>query len=453
MRPGSIEYHGFSVSMFNPYLSLPLSDKSEFMKSTVIPGVLLLVFMALTPTLRASKILIPMDYQTQDNHLKAYGITYWVLQQKLKVQWLLNYRGGSFLMSDVESIRDECRIRGVSYELISDAEATAIQELIESPSQNMESVVLEKAPRIAVYSPKDKQPWDDAVTMVLTFAEIPYVTLYDEEVLADQLAIYDWLHLHHEDFTGQFGKFYGAYRSAPWYIENKRIAEERARRLGYRKVSEQKRAVALKIRNYVLGGGFMFAMCSATDSFDIALASEGVDICEAMFDGDPSEPNYQSKLDFSKTFAFYNFILERNPNTYEFSTIDMTSRRRIDREEDYFTLMEFSAKWDPVPTMLTQNHTTIVKGFMGQTTSFAPDEVKPTVMVLGASEINGEARYIHGVKGKGFFTFYGGHDPEDYQHRVGDPKTELELHPTSPGYRLILNNVLFPAAKKKKQKT
>lgn len=415
--------------------------------------VLTLVFFSLSAQVMASKILIPMDYETQKNHLKAYGITYWVLQQKLKVQWLLNYRGGSFLLPDLESIRDECRIRGVSYELISDDEALSIQELIESPSQNMESVVLEKAPRIAVYSPKDKQPWDDAVTMVLTFAEIPYVTLYDEEVLADQLPIYDWLHLHHEDFTGQFGKFYGAYRSAPWYIENKRLAEERARKLGYEKVSDQKRDVALKIRNYVLGGGFMFAMCSATDSFDIALAAEGVDICEAMFDGDPSEPNYQSQIDYSKTFAFHNFILERSPTKYEFSSIDMTSRRQIDREEDYFTLMDFSAKWDPVPTMLTQNHTRIVKGFMGQTTAFAPEEVKPTVMVLGSSEINGEARYIHGVKGKGFFTFYGGHDPEDYQHRVGDPKTELELHPTSPGYRLILNNVLFPAAKKKKQKT
>jgi len=415
--------------------------------------VLTLVFFSLSAQVMASKILIPMDYETQKNHLKAYGITYWVLQQKLKVQWLLNYRGGSFLLPDLESIRDECRIRGVSYELISDDEALSIQELIESPSQNMESVVLEKAPRIAVYSPKDKQPWDDAVTMVLTFAEIPYVTLYDEEVLADQLPIYDWLHLHHEDFTGQFGKFYGAYRSVPWYIENKRLAEERARKLGYEKVSDQKRDVALKIRNYVLGGGFMFAMCSATDSFDIALAAEGVDICEAMFDGDPSEPNYQSQIDYSKTFAFHNFILERSPTKYEFSSIDMTSRRQIDREEDYFTLMDFSAKWDPVPTMLTQNHTRIVKGFMGQTTAFAPEEVKPTVMVLGSSEINGEARYIHGVKGKGFFTFYGGHDPEDYQHRVGDPKTELELHPTSPGYRLILNNVLFPAAKKKKQKT
>ncbi|WP_240751457.1 asparagine synthetase B [Flagellimonas onchidii] len=402
----------------------------------------------------ASVILVPMDAESQKNHLKAYGITYWVLTKQQKVQWLLNYRGGSFLLPDGESIRKECQIRGVSFEVLSDAKAESILDGISSPSQNQEAVILEKAPKIAVYSPKGNQPWDDAVTMVLTYAEIPYVTIYDEEVLDNKLALYDWLHLHHEDFTGQYGKFYGAYRAAPWYIEGKKQAEALATKLGYSKVSEQKRAVALKIRNYVIGGGFMFAMCSATDSFDIALASEGVDICEPMFDGDPSDANYQGKLDFSRTFAFTDFILERNPLRYEFSSIDMTNKRRgVPKESDYFSLMEFSAKWDPVPTMLTQNHTSLVKGFMGQTTAFTRDEVKPTVMVLGENKLNSEARYIHGIKGKGFFTFYGGHDPEDYQHRVGDPKTELELHPTSPGYRLILNNVLFPAARKKKQKT
>ncbi|MET1260871.1 asparagine synthetase B [Flagellimonas sp. DF-77] len=402
----------------------------------------------------ASVLLIPMDAEGQKNHLKAYGITFWMLTKQQKVQWLLNYRGGSFLMPDGEAVRQECQIRGVSFEILTDSEAATILAEIGSPSKNQDAVILEKAPRIAVYSPKDNQPWDDAVTMVLTYAEIPYVTVYDEEVLTDKLALYDWLHLHHEDFTGQFGKFYGAYRAAPWYIEAKRIAEERARRLGFDKVSEEKAAVAEKIRRYVIGGGFMFAMCSATDSFDIALAAHEVDICEPMFDGDPSDPGYQSKLDFGRTFAFKNFVLERNPLRYEFSSIDMTGKRRnVPRESDYFSLMEFSAKWDPVPTMLTQNHTTLVKGFMGQTTSFQRDEVKPTVMVLGECKLNGEARYIHGIQGKGFFTFYGGHDPEDYQHRVGDPKTELELHPTSPGYRLILNNVLFPAAKKKKQKT
>ncbi len=416
--------------------------------------IVLLFFLFLLSKASASVILLPMDADGQQNHLKAYGITYWVLGKQQKVQWLLNYRGGSFLLPDGEAIRKECQIRGVSFEVLSDAQAEAILEEISSPSQNQDAVVLEKAPRIAVYSPKGNQPWDDAVTMVLTYAEIPYTTVYDEEVLDDKLVLYDWLHLHHEDFTGQYGKFYGAYRAAPWYIEDKRKAEELARRLGFEKVSEEKRAVALKIRNYVIGGGFMFAMCSATDSFDIALAAESVDICEPMFDGDPSDANYQGKLDFSRTFAFTDFILERNPLRYEFSSIDMTNRRRnVPKESDYFSLMEFSAKWDPVPTMLTQNHTTLVKGFMGQTTAFTRSQIKPTVMVLGENRINSEARYIHGIKGKGFFTFYGGHDPEDYQHRVGDPKTELELHPTSPGYRLILNNVLFPAARKKKQKT
>ncbi|MEH6511742.1 asparagine synthetase B [Maribacter arcticus] len=402
----------------------------------------------------ASSILIPMDADTQKNHLKAYGMTYWVLTKQQKVQWLLNYRGGSFLLPDGESIRKECQIRGVSFEILSDAQANSILDDISSPSKNQDAVILEKAPRIAVYSPKDNQPWDDAVTMALKYAEIPYTTIYDEEVLGDKLALYDWLHLHHEDFTGQYGKFYGAYRAAPWYIEGKKSAEKLAKKLGFDKVSEEKRAVALKIRNYVIGGGFMFAMCSATDSFDIALAADGIDIVEPMFDGDASDPNYQASLDFGKTFAFTDFVLERNPLKYEFSSIDMTNKRgNVAKESDYFSLMDFSAKWDPVPTMLCQNHTSLVKGFMGQTTAFTRSEIKPTVLILGENKINEEARYIHGIKGKGFFTFYGGHDPEDYQHRVGDPKTELELHPTSPGYRLILNNVLFPAARKKKQKT
>ena len=394
-----------------------------------------------------------MDADSQKEHLKAYGITYWVLEKQQKVKWLLNYRGGSFLMPDAPEIQKECQIRGVSFEVISDSKTEQILTEISSPSKNMDAVVLEKAPKIAVYSPKGNLPWDDAVTMVLTYAEIPYTVIYDEEVLSDQLILYDWLHLHHEDFTGQYGKFYRAYRSAPWYIEEKKNAEALATKLGYNKVSEEKLDVAKKIRDYVIGGGFMFAMCSATDSFDIALSAEGVDICEPMFDGDPSEPGYQSKIDYSKTFAFKDFILERSPMVYEFSSIDMTEKRRIPKESDYFTLMDYSAKWDPIPTMLCQNHTVLVKGFMGQTTSFDSDEIKSNVLVMGENKTNGEARYIHGIKGKGFFTFYGGHDPEDYQHRVGDAKTELALHPNSPGYRLILNNVLFPAAKKKKQKT
>jgi hypothetical protein len=380
-------------------------------------------------------------------------VTYWTLEKQQKVKWLLNYKGGSFLLPDSEEIQRECQIRGVSFEVISNSKAEEILEMIASPSQNMEAVVLEKAPKIAVYTPTGLQPWDDAVTMVLTYAEIPYDTIYDEEVLNDALLLYDWLHLHHEDFTGQYGKFYRAYRSASWYIREKKAAEELALNLGYSKVSQEKLAVAVKIREYVVGGGFMFAMCSATDSFDIALSAEGVDICEPMFDGDGSDPGYQNKLDFSRTLAFKNFLLETDPNVYEFSSIDMTRQRRIPKTTDYFTLMDFSAKWDPIPAMLNQNHTALVKGFMGQTTAFKREEIKSNVLVLGENKTNGEAKYIHGIKGKGFFTFYGGHDPEDYTHKVGDPKTELDLHPTSPGYRLILNNVLFPAAKKKKQKT
>tara|TARA_Y100000385_G_scaffold275880_1_gene320847 strand:- start:1106 stop:2383 length:1278 start_codon:yes stop_codon:yes gene_type:complete len=401
----------------------------------------------------ASYILIPMDAKSQSNHLKAYGITYWVLSQNQDVKWLLNYRGGAFLIPSSERIERECLIRGVSYELISDSKTASILEEISSPSKNMDAIVLEKAPKIVVYSPSGKQPWDDAVTLVLTYAEIPYDVVYDTEVLNDGLLLYDWLHLHHEDFTGQYGKFYRAYRNAVWYIEQQQNAETLAQELGFAKVSDAKLAVAQKIKDYVLGGGFMFAMCSATDSFDIALAAEQLDICEPMFDGDGTTPNYQAQLDFSNTFAFKEFIIERDPNVYEFSSIDQTNVRQIKKEVDYFALMEYSAKWDPIPTMLNQNHTVLVKGFMGQTTAYTRSQIKSNVLILGENKINNEARYIHGVKGKGFFTFYGGHDPEDYTHRVGDPKTELELHPTSPGYRLILNNILFPAAKKKKQKT
>lgn len=415
--------------------------------------ILSLVFLMFGISIFGNSILLPMDETTQKNHLKAYGITYWALDKGYKGSWLLNYRGGSFLLPDVDEIRKECQIRGVSFEVLSDGETQQILAEISSPSQNMETVALEKAPKIAVYSPPGKQPWDDAVTMVLTYAEIPFKVVYDEEVLSDQLILYDWLHLHHEDFTGQYGKFYGGYRNAPWYIEQKKEAEALAKKLGYTKVSQEKLAVAKKIRDFVIGGGFMFAMCSATDSFDIALSAEGVDICEPMFDGDESEADYQSKIDFSRTFAFKDFLLDRRPDHYEFSSIDMTEKRVIPFEKDYFTLLEFSAKWDVIPSMLCQNHTALVKGFMGQTTSFERDLIKSNVLVMGENQINGEARYIHAQKGKGFFTFYGGHDPEDYQHRVGDEPTDLNLHPNSPGFRLILNNILFPAAKKKHQKT
>jgi len=324
-----------------------------------------------------------MDAEGQKNHLKAYGVTYWTLEKQLKVKWLLNYRGGSFLVPDTKDLQRECQIRGVSFEVISNAKAEEILELISSPSQNMEAVVLEKAPKIAVYTPNGKLPWDDAVTMVLTYAEIPYETIYDEEVLNDALILYDWLHLHHEDFTGQYGKFYRSFKSAAWYIDEKKSAEARAQALGYAKVSEEKLAVAKKIKDYVVGGGFMFAMCSATDSFDIALSADGVDICEPMFDGDGSDASYQNAIDYSKTMAFKDYILERNPNVYEFSSIDMTQKRKIPKTTDYFSLMQFSAKWDPVPTMLNQNHTTLVKGFMGQTTSFTRTEIKSNVLILG----------------------------------------------------------------------
>lgn len=400
-------------------------------------------------------ILIPMDKDSQANHLKAYGIAYWVLQNNLEVDWLLNYRGGSFLIKDINEISSECIYRGVSFEILSNNDVNNILNNISSPSSNTDIIKLEKAPKIAVYSPKNKQPWDDAVTLALTYAEIPYDLIYDDEILNDLLPMYEWLHLHHEDFTGQYGKFYRSFKNASWYIEQKKLFEENAKNNGFSKVSHQKLAVAKKIKEYIAGGGFTFAMCSATDSFDIALSAEGVDICKSMFDGDKMEQNAQEKLNFNQTLAFQNFKIIEDPNKYEFSDIDMTDTRRklISEENDFFTLFEFSAKWDPVPTMLCQNHTRIIKGFIGQTTSFSKELIKPNVIIMGENKSLNEARYIHGKFGKGTWTFYGGHDPEDYRHKIGDPKTELELYPNSPGYRLILNNILFPAAKKKKQKT
>ena len=402
--------------------------------------------------LKSTSLLIPMD-KSQQNHLKAYGIAYWVLKQEVEMHWLLNYRGGSFLIKHLKPIEDECVIRGVSYQIIADAQANAIMQEIASPEANMDAVKLEKAPRVAVYSPKDKAPWDDAVTLVLTYAEIPYDVVYDEEIMTDKLPLYDWLHLHHEDFTGQYGRFWYAYRGQKWYQDQQQSAEDMARRLGFGKVSELKLAVAKKIRDFTVGGGFLFAMCSATDSYDIALAADGVDICENMFDGDAADPGMQNKIDFSHCFAFNDFILSKNPAEYEFSSIDATQSRRIPERDDYFALFEFSAKWDPVPTMLCQNHEKIIKGFMGQTTAFLKKHIKNEVLIMGENKAAGEARYIHGEYGKGTWSFYGGHDPEDYEHKVGDPPTDLKLHPNSPGYRLILNNILFPAAKKKKQKT
>lgn len=413
----------------------------------------LFCFFCFSMVSKANYLFIPMD-DGQTNHLKAYGLAYWVLKKDVEVDWLLNYRGGSFMCKYHPAIQNELVVRGVAYEVVSDADANAMINEIASPAVNYDIMKLEKWPRIAVYSPKTKQPWDDAVTLVLTYAEIPYDVIFDDEVLDNSLVKYDWLHLHHEDFTGQYGKFFGSYSNLPWYIEQQKEAEDMAKKHGFRKVSQLKLAVVKKIREFVAGGGFLFAMCSATDSFDIALAADGLDICERMYDGDPADPQAQQKLNFSNTLAFTEFQLVRDPYQYEFSDIDNNAQERgLRQDNDFFQLFEFSAKWDPIPTMLTQNHTRVIRGFYGQTTGFKARLVKPDVVVLGENKTIHETKYLHGVLGKGFWTFYGGHDPEDYQHTVYEEPTDLNLHPNSAGYRLILNNILFPAAKKKKQKT
>ena len=414
---------------------------------------MLLLMFAFVVVAKASMILIPMD-ETQTNHLKAYGITFWALERAIPAEWLLNYRGGSFLLPNIEQIQNQCVIRGVSHQVIADVQASSILDEIAHPEINMESVKLEVAPRVAVYSPASKLPWDDAVTLVLSYAEIPYDIIYDKEVIDGELPKYDWLHLHHEDFTGQFGKFYRAYRSAAWYQEEVDAQSASAQIMGFQKVSEMKREVAVSIKNFVIGGGFLFTMCSGTDSYDIALAAQDVDICEPMFDGDPSDPGAAGKLDFDKGLAFQDYKLEMNPLVYEFSEIDgTTDHRGIKPINDFFTLFDFSAKWDIVPTMLTQSHERVIAGFMGQTTSFRKDFIRSDVTIMGDNRNLPTAKYIHGEMGLGQWTYYGGHDPEDYQHMVNDPPTDLNLHPNSPGYRLILNNILFPAAKKQERKT
>ncbi|MDR3047172.1 MAG: asparagine synthetase B [Bacteroidales bacterium] len=419
-----------------------------------VKDLLVLAFMAISCfPLKASYLLIPMDL-SQSNHLKAYGIAYFSISRDVDMSWLLNYRGGSFMCNYHEAIENECMIRGVTCQVIADVQANAIRNEIASMENNMSEIRLTKVPKIAVYSPKNKLPWDDAVTMVLTYAEIPYDVIYDEEVVQGFLPKYDWLHLHHEDFTGQYGKFWANYHNATWYVEDQKEQEATAAKLGFTKVSLMKLMVVKNIKNFVAGGGYLFAMCSGPDSFDVALSAEEVDICEYMFDGDPIDPNAQAKLDFDKTFAFTNFRISTNPYEYEISDIDIDPSIHIkNQKNDFFTLFEFSAKWDPVPTMLCQNHLNVIPGFMGQTTAFRKDKIKPYVLVMGESKLFDEVRYIHGEFGKGTWTFYGGHDPEDYQHYVGDPPTDLNLFPNSAGYRLILNNVLFPAAKKEKQKT
>ena len=411
----------------------------------------IILFIILIPALLGAEILVPMDF-TQSNHLKAYGVAFEALKEQYTVKWLLNYRGGSFLMPESESLAALCNIRGVRFELVSSAQVASImQEIQES---NMETVVLEKEPKIAVYIPPNALPWDDAVTLALDYAEIDYDRVWDDEVLAGKLSDYDWLHLHHEDFTGQYGKFYGAYRNTAWYQNDIRVNEAMAAKHNYAKVWQLKHTVAEKIREFVLNGGFLFAMCAATDTFDIALSAQNVDIVDALIDGDGIDPQYQDKLDYSRCFAFENFKLKTNPYEYEFSDIDASDYSRLrGPEADYFQLFDFSAKYDPVPTMLTQCHTNIIPGFLGQTTSFFKDKVKKSVIILAEVPGQNEVKYIHGNIGKGTFTFYGGHDPEDYEHKVGDPPTILDLYKNSPGYRLILNNILFPAAEKKQLKT
>ncbi|MEM1325109.1 MAG: asparagine synthetase B [Bacteroidota bacterium] len=424
------------------------------MKNVLLAAILLLLAVPMS----AAYLMLPMD-EEQSDHLKAYGMTYWVLENNVEAFWLLNYRGGSFAFRHTQLFEKECLTRGIKYEVIADAQFAKIQDDISNPEVNMDVIKLEVAPKIAVYTPEFNvrgeriQPWDDAVTLVLTYAEIPYETIYDTQVLQDELVKYDWLHLHHEDFTGQYGRFYRNFHTQPWYQESVRKMEELATENGFKKVSQLKLAVVKRIKEYVIGGGFMFAMCSATDTYDIALAAEGVDICAEVYDGDQADPNAQSKLDYSKTFAFKDFQLMKDPYIYEYSTIDHGLNRRVNPDQDYFTLFDFSAKWDPIPSMLTQSHTKTVKGFMGQTTAFKNNQIKSNVLVMGENKPASEARYIHSPTGEGFWTFYGGHDPEDYRHYVDDPETDLNLHPNSPGYRLILNNVLFPAAKKKKRKT
>jgi hypothetical protein len=417
----------------------------------------LLVLLAgwLAPTLSAyaNHIFIPMD-NTQKESLKAYGLCYWALSKQIEVDWLLNYKGGSFACEAQPAVENELAVRGITFQTISEAQYTSILSEIADPNANMDLMRLEKVPKIAVYTPKGKQPWDDAVTMVLTYAEIPYDKIYDDEVLSGVLPKYDWLHLHHEDFTGEYGKFFATYRYYPWYQQQVREAEAAAKRNGFKKVSQMKAAEAVKMQEFIAGGGFMFAMCSATDSYDIALAGLGIDMVAEMYDGDPADPNAQSKLNFNRTLAFQNFQLNPNPLYYEYSNIDMQPQERgLYEQNDYFQLFTFSAKYDPVPTMLTQNYEKTIHGFMGQTTAFRKSLIKPDVIVMGETKQTGEVRYMHGTLGKGTWTFYGGHDPEDYQHMVGEEPTDLSLHPNSPGYRLILNNVLFPAAKKKKLKT
>lgn len=403
-------------------------------------------------SLLAEKILIPMDL-TQTNHLKAYGIAFWVIKNGQTVDWLLNYRGGSFMADASDKIASECRIRGVSFESLSEASAAGVIAEVKSEDKNMDVVKLEKVPKIAIYAPPGSLPWDDAVRLALEYAEVDHTIIYDEEVINGKLKEYDWVHLHHEDFTGQYSKFFSAFANAPWYIQQVAMSEGIAKKLGFNKVSELKRAVVMKMREFIANGGYLFAMCNGTDTFDIALATQKTDICEQMYDGDAADYNANTKLDYTQTLAFENFKIDLDPYGREFSDIDTGPTSINNPENDYFTLFDFSAKYDPVPTMLTQNHVNLIQGFVGVTTNFRKSLIKKSVVLLAQRDGTDEVRYIHGNFGRGTFTWFSGHDPEDYTHHIGDPTTDLNLHKRSPGYRLILNNILFPAAKKKQQKT
>jgi hypothetical protein len=401
---------------------------------------------------RAQKLFIPMD-DAQKDHLKAYGVVYGALQQGHRVYWCLNFRGGSFVCEPAQSVTLAARTQGVTLQRISTAQYRG--ELLQTIREhNMEKVTLEKAPRIAVYTPPGTLPWDDAVTMALTYADIPYDKVYDEKILGGELQAYDWLHLHHEDFTGQYNKFHRSFRHTAWYRTQRAQLQTLAQSLEFESVAALKKAVALKIRRYVEQGGFLFAMCCAPNTLDIALAALGTDIVARVYDGDPVDPQFAQKLDYGNCIAFEDFQVQPEPYAGYFGTIDVVKvNSPLRKEVRDFALFEFSAKLDPVPAMLTQNHRRTIEGFYGLATSFNKHVLKDDVIVLGYTPGTSRVKYLHGMRGKGMFAYLGGHDPEDVSHAVGDPPTDLSLHPHSPGYRLILNNVLFPAAQEKEKKT
>lgn len=389
----------------------------------------------------------------QQNHLKSYGLTFNALKAGMKAEWLLNYRGGSFLLPDTPELRRQAGLDGITVEPIGDGQLAAIRS--EIANSNMDAIPLEKAPKIAVYAPPDAPPWDDAVTLALKYAGIEYTPIYDDEVHKGDLVQFDWLHLHHEDFTGQLNKFHLGYRDAPWYVDLVQKNTQAARRLGFPHVPALKKGVAERIRAFVDQGGFLFAMCGATETLELAIAGFGVDIAGPFADGTPVDENADARLDWRRAFAFQGAHLEQSPFINSMSDIDGHQVNVPGRRQPLgaFTLFNFSAKFDPVAAMLVQSHRTVITDFYGVTTSFTKTVLKPNATVLAFEEGAPWVKYVHGDYGKGTWTYYGGHDPEDPQHAIGSPPTDLSLHKSSPGYRLILNNVLFPAAKKKPLKT